>query len=76
MLKIFRRTELIATDAKAHKRIHTNTTNDVQRTYTNENEFCWSLIRQYTQVDVGRLSPMYEEADFRVYIFVRKWVLN
>ena len=39
MFKIFLGTELIMTDSSAYNRIHANTDNDLQRLFTNENEF-------------------------------------
>ena len=34
------------TDSTAYNRIHTNTANDEQRSFTNENELNWDPIRQ------------------------------
>lgn len=69
MLKIFWWTELIATDTNAHKRIHTNTTNDAPRLYTNENEFRCSKFN--SQVDIGGYSSMCEEAFKLSFLLLR-----
>ena len=37
-------------------------TNDLKRTFTNDNEFGFSPIRQYVHDDVGSFSSMCEEA--------------
>ena len=57
MLKIFRRTRLIETDANVHKRIHTNSTTMDDEHNTNWNVFYSGPIRKYTQVDVGVVRP-------------------
>ena len=44
------------------RRIHANITNDLKRTFTNDNEFGFSPIRQYAHDDVGTFSSMCEEA--------------
>lgn len=42
--------KLIPTNGKAHRRIHTNSTNDVQHTlnFTNRNELCSNHIRKFS----------------------------
>ena len=44
------------------RRIHANITNDLKRTFTNDNELGFSPIRQYAHDDVGSFSSMCEEA--------------
>ena len=44
------------------RRIHANITNDLKRTFTNDNELGYSPIRQYAHDDVGSFSSMCEEA--------------
>ena len=39
-----------------------NITNDLERTFTNDNELGFSPIRQYAHDDVGSFSSMCEEA--------------
>ena len=47
---------------KECRRIHANITNDLKRTFTNDNELGFSPIRQYAHDDVGSFSSMCEEA--------------
>ena len=44
------------------RRIHANITNDLKRTFTNDNELGFSPIRQFAHDDVGSFSSMCEEA--------------
>ena len=46
MFEIFRRLQLIMTDSTTYNRTHANTANDLQRSFTHENEFNWDAIRQ------------------------------
>ena len=58
----------IATITNDYKRIPANITNDLKRTFTNDNESGWSPIRQYAHDDAGWFSSMCEEA-----LIFKKW---
>ena len=62
MLKFFPTNNANCAITNECRRTHANITNDLKRTFPNDNESGFSPIRQYAHDDVGSFSSMCEEA--------------
>ena len=73
MSEIFKHAKIFSTNnancaiTSKCRRTHENITNDLERTFTNDNELGFSPIRLYAHDDVGSFSSMCEEALSDVY---------